>query len=126
MGSYHSWRTREKSLQRSRIKSFQPFLQCLECLREGREREVKRLGHGMKQVFGAVYLQIVAAIVFGVLGVCLVVGSSLVGLYGRYFILSIHVQDGFDLRYQNRRLEGGEISEVEDHYNTGDARYVDL
>lgn len=35
------------------------------------------------------------------------------------FILSIHVQDGFDLRYQNGRSESGELSEDEDRYNTG-------
>lgn len=33
------------------------------------------------------------------------------------FILSIHVQDEFDLRYQNERPESGELSE-EDHYST--------
>lgn len=33
--------------------------------------------------------------------------------------MSIHVQDGFDLRYRKGRPESGELSVDEDHYNTG-------
>lgn len=61
----------------------------------------------MKQVFGVVYLQIVAAIVFGVLGVCLVVGSSLVGLYGRYlFCQFMYKMDStLDIKMGGRKVE---------------------
>lgn len=81
----------------------------------------------MKQVFGAVYLQIVAAIVVGVLGVCLVMGSSFVCLYGRYlFCQFMYMMDStLDIKRGGRkvgnyqRMESGELSEDEDHYNTG-------
>lgn len=46
-------------------------------------------------------------------------GQLLRLLVWEVFILSIHVQDGFDLRYQKGRPESGELSEDEDHYNTG-------
>lgn len=72
----------------------------------------------MKQVFGAVYLQIVAAIVFGVLGVCLVVGSSFVCLYGGYlFCQFMYKMDlTLDIKIGGRKV--GELSEDEDLYNT--------
>lgn len=59
----------------------------------------------MKQVFGAVYLQIVAAIVVGVFGCLSGRGQPLRLLVWEVFILPIHVQDGFDLRYQKGRPE---------------------
>lgn len=60
----------------------------------------------MEQVFGAVYLQVVAAIVFGVLGVCLVVGSSFVCLYGRYlFCQFMYKMDStLDIKMGGRRV----------------------